>query len=867
MIHPLFSAPVKTKGRSAALSTFRLLGLLAVVAFAAACSGGPGPTLVDERPDSLAPTSTTATTGTPAPEPLTVKPPPTTTTTAVREPGPFRGWTLLAGGDVLMDRTEPAGIDPFAFIQPSLASADIAVVNAEMAISDRGTPVDKEYVFRAPPQAAARMAAAGIDVVSLANNHARDYGAEALLDSVNLLEIAGVVPLGAGADDTEAYSYRVLNAAGDMRVAFVGASMVVPWTFPAEPDRPGIASARPTTRIVESVRAASQAADVVIVVIHWGVERQTCPTAEQFDVTRELLDAGADAIIGHHPHVLQPIEFVGGKLVAYSLGNFVWHPRSGLTGETGVLQIDFDADRIVDWTFHPHLLDENGAPRPVASGARFDRIRDIIGHDCARHSPTTTTAVPTTETEAPDPDTTPEAPDPDTAPEVSEPETAPEVIEPDDAGGAEAGGVDEPTEPAIQVPGLRDGSGGSQSQTDTALVAALDSLAARAPTGGCLVVRRAGETVFARNADAMLIPASLQKLPLAEAALAILGPGYTFTTTALAETAPTGGVLDGDLYLVGGGDPLLSTPDFVAMLADHQSAGTPLADLATDLTRAGLTRINGGVVAVADRYDTLTTVPTWPARFSGQSVAGSLSAISVNQGWRAPPGLLTTWGLPPEPQPSLRAAAIFDDLLEARSVRIPNFPRVAAAGGDYSGHVVLATVESAPLAANLHYLLAESDNTLAEMLLKEIGLVARGSGTSAAGAAAVHGVLAGRIPGLAVPADGSGLSPQNRLSCSQVIDVLDLGGPNGHVGANLGVAGRTGTMENRYRNSPAAGLVQGKTGTLAGVASLAGFARAAGGDVFSYAVILNSGAEWINSEAAFGFFADLLETLVAATGG
>ena len=766
-----------------------------------------------------------------------------------------------------MDRTEPAGVDPFEFIEPSLASADIAVVNAEMAISNRGSAVDKEFVFRAPPQAAARMAIAGIDVANLANNHARDYGAEALLDSVNLLEIAGVVPLGAGADDTEAYSHRVLHAGGDVRVAFVGASMVVPWTFPAGPDRPGIASARPTTRIVESVRAASRAADVVIVVIHWGVERQTCPVAEQFDVTRELLDAGADAIIGHHPHVLQPIEFLGGKLVAYSLGNFVWHPRSGITGETGVLQIDFDADRIVGWTFHPHLLDENGAPRPVASGPRFDRITDIIGHDCAKHSPTTTTAPPTTEAEAPEPETVPAATEPETVPEVVEPETVPEVVEPDDAGDVDSGAVDEPAEPAIQVPGLRDGTGGLNGPTDTALVAALDSLAARAPTGGCLVVRRAGETVFARNAEAMLIPASLQKLPLAEAALAILGADYTFTTAALAETGLSDGVLAGDLYLVGGGDPLLSTPDFAAMLANHRSAGTPLTDLAGDLVGAGLTRINGSVVAVADRYDTLTTVPTWPARFATQSIAGSLSAVSVNQGWRAPRGLVSTWGLSPEPQPSLRAAAIFDDLLEARSVRIPNYPRVAAPGGDYSRHVVLATVESAPLAANLHYLLAESDNTLAEMLLKEIGLVARGSGTTADGALAVQQVLAGRVAGLAVPADGSGLSPRNRLSCSQVTDVLDLGGPAGRVGANLAVAGRSGTMENRYRNSPVAGLVRGKTGTLDGVASLAGFAEAASGDVFGFAVILNSGSEWIDNGAAARFFAELLGILVGASGG
>ena len=459
-----------------------------------------------------------------------------------------------------------------------------------------------------------------------------------------------------------------------------------------------------------------------------------------------------------------------------------------------------------------------------------------------------------------------EPPEPEPAePEPAEPEppevTEPEVTEPDDPGTD-----DEPPEDALEVPRLSGPSGGSASPRDTALVSALDALVARAPAGGCLVVRRASETVFSRNADAMLIPASLQKLPLAAAALEILGAGYTFTTVALAETGLTGGILDGDLYLVGGGDPLLSTPDFVVMLAEHDSAGSPLADLAADLTDAGLTRMTGGVVAVADRYDTLTTVPTWPARFAGQSVAGSLSAVSVNQGWRTPPGLLSTWGLPPVPQPALRAAEIFDDLLEARSVRIPLVPRVAEAGGDYSNHVVLATLESAPLAASLHWLLAESDNTLAEMLLKEIGLVARGAGTSAAGALAVHEALAPRVAGLAVPADGSGLSPSNRLSCSQVIDVLELGDPNGHVGVNLGVAGRTGTMENRYRNSPAKDFVQAKTGTLAGVRSLAGFARAASGDVLSFAVILNSGTEWIDSDATFGFFADLMEVLVAATG-
>ena len=518
--------------------------------------------------------------------------------------------------------------------------------------------------------------------------------------------------------------------------------------------------------------------------------------------------------------------------------------------------------------------DGNGAQQPVTSGTTsgttVEQVEDIA-------PPPTTTATPTTEVDTPEPETTPAttAPEPETTAGTTAPEpdsaagtTAPE---PDSAAGTtgsdSGGGVDEPSEPAIQVPGFGDGAGGSDSLTDAALVGALDSLAGRAPTGGCLVVRRGGETVFARNADAMLIPASLQKLPLAEAALALLGTDYTFTTTALAEVGLSGGVLAGDLYLIGGGDPLLSTPDFVAMLADHQSAGTPLDDLAGELVEAGLARIEGGVVAVADRYDTLTTVPTWPARFAGQSVAGSLSALSVDQGWHTPPGLLTTWGLLPVPAPALRAVEIFDDLLEARAVRIPLVPRVAAGGGDYSRHVVLASVESAPLVVNLHYLLAESDNTLAEMLLKEIGLVAHGSGTSAAGALAVQEVLAGSVAGLAVPADGSGLSPRNRLSCSQVTDVLELGGPEGYVSANLAVAGRSGTMENRYRFSPVADLVRAKTGTLDGVASIAGFAEAANGEVFSFASILNSGERWMDSDAANRFFADLLEILVAATGG
>ncbi|MDE0318560.1 MAG: CapA family protein [Acidimicrobiaceae bacterium] len=350
-------------------------------------TGETGPSAaVDEVTPSAAPVTSAAATKSAAASTTAAMP----TTTQ-----PDLTWTLLAGGDVLMDRSEAAGVDPFAGIEPPLGSADVAVVNVEMVISERGEPADKKYVFRAPPSAAERIAAAGVDVANLANNHAMDYGPEALLDTINLLEAQGVIALGAGTTSPDAYGHRVIEVRPGVRVAFVGASMVVPLGFPATQTRPGIASAYQRDRVLANVQAAANEADVVIAVVHWGIERMTCPEGRQRDFAFELLHNGADAVIGHHPHVLQPVVFDDGKLVAYSLGNFVWHYRSGITGDTGVLQIDFDGTEMLGWSFHPHLLDINGAPVPAPEGARVDRINDIVAGDCARHQPPPTTAAPT----------------------------------------------------------------------------------------------------------------------------------------------------------------------------------------------------------------------------------------------------------------------------------------------------------------------------------------------------------------------------------------------------------------------------------------------------------------------------------------
>ena len=404
---------MNTAGPSIRASVTPFGVFLALVLVSGGCAyDNPGVADPSPPPTSASSSTVSSSVVSPAPSPpssnVEPAPPSSQAASTLPPPEPSREWTLLAGGDVLMDRTEPLGVDPFEFIRPSLASAELAVVNAEMAISGGGAAADKQYVFRAPPSTAHRIAAAGVDVANLANNHAKDYGSSGLVDTIELLEQQGVVALGAGATDIDAYRYRVLDTGVDVSVAFVGVSMIVPRNFPAGPDTPGIASARPPSRVMESVRAAKDTADVVIAVVHWGVERTTCPNAAQRDFAQELLGAGADAVIGHHPHVLQPIEFANGKLVAYSLGNFIWHPRAGITGETGVLQIDFDAEEIVGWDFHPHLLNNDGAPVPTTDGTRYERIKDIIAGNCATHQPPPLEPSTTSSTiEAPTTTTTP----------------------------------------------------------------------------------------------------------------------------------------------------------------------------------------------------------------------------------------------------------------------------------------------------------------------------------------------------------------------------------------------------------------------------------------------------------------------------
>jgi poly-gamma-glutamate synthesis protein (capsule biosynthesis protein) len=230
---------------------------------------------------------------------------------------------------------------PWQGVAPTLRRADIAFGNLECAISNRGAPVPKQFHFRGRPDRLRQVVRfAGLDVLNLANNHTGDYGSSALLDTVRAVRDGGALPVGAGATLAAARRPHVVSRLG-LRVGFVGFSDIGPTSFAAGPGRPGTSFAS-AQAIAEGVRAARRRSDVVVATFHWGVERATSENARQRAFAAAALAAGAVAVIGAHPHVLQPIRRPDGgrrQLIAYSLGNFVWAAGSPVTRATGILRV------------------------------------------------------------------------------------------------------------------------------------------------------------------------------------------------------------------------------------------------------------------------------------------------------------------------------------------------------------------------------------------------------------------------------------------------------------------------------------------------------------------------------------------------
>jgi poly-gamma-glutamate synthesis protein (capsule biosynthesis protein) len=252
------------------------------------------------------------------------------------------------------------------------------MVNLETSITARGTAQPKEYRFRTSPAALRALSAAGVDVVTMANNHAVDYGPVGLTDTLAARRASPIPVVGIGSNAADAYAPAILTVKGQ-RIAVLGASQLMDWTlqhFAAGSRTPGVAGARPVDQLVRAVRAARTKADVVVVYLHWGTERKGCPDAVQQQAARALSAAGADVVVGAHPHVTQGAGWLGATYVDYSLGNFVWYSRgTSAATSTGVLTLTLDGRRVTRSTWTPLRISADGIPRKPSAASAATMLR------------------------------------------------------------------------------------------------------------------------------------------------------------------------------------------------------------------------------------------------------------------------------------------------------------------------------------------------------------------------------------------------------------------------------------------------------------------------------------------------------------
>lgn len=348
----------------------------------------------------------------------------------------------------------------------------------------------------------------------------------------------------------------------------------------------------------------------------------------------------------------------------------------------------------------------------------------------------------------------------------------------------------------------------------------------------CLLVSQDERRIETLRPEMELIPASNLKLLTAAAALERLGEGYTFVTEFRAEAAPVDGVVSGDLWMVGGGDPVLMTADYAASLRYQPTLVHDVSELGKALVGAGVREVRGAFLGDESRYDRVRYIPTWKASYIADGEVGPASALLVNDGFASfsPRKVAAS-------DPAAHAAGMAATAAERAGVVLGT----VGSGTAPATSVVVARVESPPLSLIVESLLRDSDNTTAELLLKELGFVVRGEGTTAAGLAAMREVLGGE--GITaesyVVTDGSGLDRGNRASCVAIDQALTGAGVGGPIGRGLAIAAQTGTLSKRFQGTAAAGRLHAKTGALEGVVSLSGWVRPSRGDPVEFTFIAN----------------------------
>jgi poly-gamma-glutamate synthesis protein (capsule biosynthesis protein) len=331
---------------------------------------------------------------------------------------------LIATGDIVLTKSlsEVTGDPGFTALRQVLGAAPCVLSSVELPFSDRGHPSDRILNFRARPELVRELSAFNLKVATLANNHSSDYGWEALDDTVRSLRAAGVTPIGAGEDLMSAQEPAVLDIAG-RRVGIIAWSCLLPLGSAAGESKPGIAPVHVETewvvngefqleepgvppvirtrvrpddheRVMRCVRSLRDRVDVLIVTVHWGFGFGAARAEYQRAFGHALVDAGADAVLGHHVHAPQGVEMYQGKIIVYSPGNFVaQQPRENITPEIAaiydafsrdafVTEIALDGDGALQVSLVPIMTGAHGLP-VLADPANAGRIADRIAYESA----------------------------------------------------------------------------------------------------------------------------------------------------------------------------------------------------------------------------------------------------------------------------------------------------------------------------------------------------------------------------------------------------------------------------------------------------------------------------------------------------
>ncbi len=347
------------------------LGTALLALLLAGCAGDVGVAAQAAPTTSFAPdqaadptTSVVAASSTAAPETTATTTTATTTTTTTTTLPPI---TIGFAGDTSFTHGLHSR-DPLSDIAEALSAPDVMVVNLETTVAepDVGSAIQKRFTFKSPPVTGDLLADAGVDIAALANNHALDYGPVAVIRTIEILEEAGLATTGTGATRDEAYRGIRIEVAG-WDLAILSFSRV-----PCDSPEPGetyieeVAWACPQfDELTSAAVAASADADFTVVMVHWGVQRQECPSQHQHDLAKKWIDAGADAVIGSHPHILQGVEKINGKWVVHSTGNFAFPSARNSSSYSAIFVITVAAQGD-SLEVHPIRIQE-GRPVPAIS--------------------------------------------------------------------------------------------------------------------------------------------------------------------------------------------------------------------------------------------------------------------------------------------------------------------------------------------------------------------------------------------------------------------------------------------------------------------------------------------------------------------